>query len=223
MYNSLICGLDEAGRGPVLGPMVLAGVCFEQSNLSCLSEMGVKDSKKLSAEKRIELAALLKNQCVSFKTIELTPREIDNRESKRLSLNQLEVMKFIEIINELKPDIIYIDAADTDEQRFGKTIKKKLDYAPKKIISKHRADDLFPIVGAASILAKTQRDDIIEQLKQKYGELGSGYPSDEITIRFLRNWIRNKKRPPPFARTSWKTTKRILDKEINNRKITQYF
>lgn len=222
MNNSLVCGLDEAGRGPVLGPLVLCGVCFKQSKLEYLQEIGVKDSKRLSSERRSKLSNIIKENCCSFKVLELSPQEIDQRIKKRISLNQLELRKFVEIANNLKPSKIYIDAADTDEKRFGNTLKAKLNYTPKTIISKHKADDIYPIVGAASIIAKVKRDEVIENLKEKYGEIGSGYPSDEKTTRFLREWIRNEKEPPPFARLSWKTTKDILDKEINNKKITQY-
>mgnify|MGYP006277968379 CR=1 FL=1 len=223
MNESLICGLDEAGRGPVFGPLVLCGICFRKKDLSSLREMGVKDSKKLSPKRREELATILKEKCCSVKIIELTPQEIDGRIKKRISLNQLELLKFVDIANNLKPTKIFIDAADTDEKRFGNSLKAKLNYTPEQIISKHRADDIYPVVGAASIIAKVKRDAVIENLKEKYGDIGSGYPSDRITTRYLRNWIQNNKAPPPFARVSWKTTKDILDREVNNKKITQFF
>jgi ribonuclease HII len=99
-----------------------------------------------------------------------------------------------------------------------------LTYHPSKIISKHKADDLFPIVSAASIIAKYKRDCLIQELNIKFREeIGSGYPSDEKTIEFLRTFIRTNKKPPECARKSWKTTKTILDQEINNRKITEFF
>lgn len=223
MYDPLICGLDEAGRGPVFGPMILCGICFRKSKLHYLIENDVKDSKRVSPKRRAKLSKLLKQNCHSFKSIELTPQEIDQRKEKNISLNQLELIKFVEIVNELKPEHIFIDAADIDEIRFGNNLKTKLKYNPEKIISKHKADDIYPIVGAASIIAKVERDEIIEKLKEKYGNIGSGYPSDERTIRFLREWIREKRSPPIFARLTWKTTKFILDTEINNKKITQYF
>jgi ribonuclease HII len=223
MNEPLICGLDEAGRGPVFGPLILCGICFKESDLHYLKEIGVKDSKRLSPDRRVKLARILKERCCLFRIKELTPREIDQRIKKRISLNQLELLKFVEIANELNPNKIYIDAADTDETRFGNTLRAKLDYTPETIISKHKADDIYPIVGAASIIAKVKRDEKIKKLKQKYGDVGSGYPSDKTTITFLRKWIQIEKQPPPFARVSWKTTKEILDKEVNNKKITQFF
>jgi ribonuclease HII len=127
-----------------------------------------------------------------------------------------------QIINALKPDIIYLDAVDVDEDRYGKSIQNLLDYKPQKIISKHKADDLYPIVSAASIVAKDKRDSIIDGLAQKYGEIGSGYPSDKRTIVFLREWIKNNKSFPEFVRKSWETTKKIRREEKDNRKITDY-
>ncbi|GAH86892.1 unnamed protein product, partial [marine sediment metagenome] len=105
-------------------------------------------------------------------------QEIDAREEKKITLNRLEELKMAEIINELKPDVIYIDAADIIEDRFKTSIQALLNYSPKKIISKHKADDLYPIVSASSIIAKDMRDSLIEELKKKYGDIGSGYPSD---------------------------------------------
>ena len=220
---SIICGIDEAGRGPVIGPLILCGVCFEESQLTFLKDIGVRDSKKLSPKRRKELAKTIKDNCLSFEIIKVSAKEIDKRETDRITLNRLEELKMADIINKLKPDVIYIDAADVNEERFGKSIEKLLDYRPNKIVSKHRADDTFPIVSAASIIAKDTRDDVIEKFKQKYGDIGSGYPSDKRTTDFLRNWIKKNKNFPPFVRISWETTKKILDQEIKNKKITDYF
>ena len=223
MTDEIICGIDEAGRGPVLGPLVLCGVCFAKSELNYLNEIGAKDSKKLSAKKRKELAKKIKEKCHSYHVLVVSAKEIDQREEKRISLNRLEELKMAEIANELKPNVLYLDAADVNEKRFGESIRNLLDYEIKEIISKHRADDLFPIVSAASIIAKDKRDAIIEELSQKHGDLGSGYPSDERTTSFLRSWIQKNKKAPPFCRKSWETTKKILEEEVGNKKITDYF
>ena len=219
---SIICGIDEAGRGPVIGPLILCGVCFEESKLPLLKEIGVRDSKKLSPKRRKQLAKTIKDICFSFEIIRVSAKEIDKRETDRITLNRLEELKMADIINKLKPNVIYIDAADVNEERFGKSIERSLDYSPNKIISKHRADDIYPIVSAASIIAKDTRDDVIDKLKQKYGDIGSGYPSDKRTTDFLREWIRKNKTIPPFVRSSWETTKKILGQEVENKKITDY-
>ncbi|HEA71019.1 hypothetical protein LCGC14_1039700 [marine sediment metagenome] len=203
--------------------MVLCGVCFEKSKLSYLTEIGVKDSKKLTVAKRSNLSKLIIEKCHSYHIIIVSPEEIDNREKKRISLNRLEELKMSEIIVKLRPDLIYIDAVDVNEERYKRSILKLLNYNPVQVISKHKADDLFPIVSAASIVAKDKRDTLIEELKEIYGQFGSGYPSDRKTIDFLREWIKNKKEIPYFARKSWKTIKKITEEELSNRKITNFF
>jgi ribonuclease HII len=110
---------------------------------------------------------------------------------------------------------------DVDEERFGRDIKSELKF-DLEIISKHEADDLYPIVSAASIIAKTKRDFEIEKIKSEIGEdVGSGYPSDSKTISFLKKWIEEHKTPPPHTRHSWKTTQRILS-QIKSKKIEDY-
>ncbi|MHA1257650.1 MAG: ribonuclease HII [Promethearchaeota archaeon] len=220
---SIICGIDEAGRGPVIGPLILCGVCFEESQLPFLKKIGVRDSKKLSPKRRKELAKTIKDNCLSFEIISVSAKEIDKRKTAKITLNRLEELKMSDIINKLRPDVIYIDAVDVNEERFGKSIERLLNYSPNKIVSKHKADDLFPIVSAASIIAKDTRDDVIDKFKQKYSDIGSGYPSDKRTTDFLRNWIKKNKNFPPFVRISWETTKKILDQEVKNKKITDYF
>lgn len=209
-------------KGSVLGPMVLCGVCFIKSKINFLSEIGVKDSKKLSPKKRSELAHLLKKNCHSHKLVVISTQEIDERESKKITMNRLEELKMAEIINDLKPEIIYIDAVDVNEQRFGESIKNLLNYTPNKIISKHKADDIYPIVSAGSIMAKYKRDALIEELQNKHGNIGSGYPSDVRTIEFLRDFIKKNRKAPNFARKSWNTTKRIISEELYTRKITEF-
>lgn len=221
--TNLICGIDEAGKGPVIGPLVICGVCFNESKIAILEEIGVKDSKKLSPKKRNEFAKVIKENCHSIEIVIISPKDIDEREKERITLNRLEELKMADIINKLQPDIIYVDAVDVNEERFGDSLKMLLHYEPTHIISKHRADDIYPIVSAASIVAKDTRDSIINKLKQKYGDLGSGYPSDKRTIDFLRQWVRKNKKVPYFVRTSWETTKRILNEEVGTKKITDYF
>jgi ribonuclease HII len=202
--------------------MVICGISFTRSNLKFLTEIGVKDSKKLSPKKRSELAKLLKINCYSHKIIVISPQEIDDRLRNKITLNRLEELKMAEIINELKPDIVILDAADVNEERFGNSIKKLLKYSPKKIISKHRADDNYPIVSAGSIVAKDKRDCLIEDLCNDYGDFGSGYPSDVRTVEFILDYVKQNRRLPKIARKSWETTKRIINEELSNKKITEF-
>ena len=219
--SKLICGIDEAGRGPVLGPLVISGVCINYDQLESLSHLGVKDSKKLSRTKRTTLSKNI-NEICTCKSFIVTPDEIDKRIDLKISLNRLEQLKMAEIINFFKPDVIYIDAADVNEMRFGHSMRDLLIYTPPKLISKHKADERYPIVSAASIIAKVTRDRLIAELHGKFGDFGSGYTSDEKTINYLTEWIQKYRKAPDFARKSWNTVKRILESEVLTRKITDF-
>ncbi|TFG07877.1 MAG: ribonuclease HII [Promethearchaeota archaeon] len=210
-------------KGPAIGPLIICGVCFLDSKLSYLSKIGVKDSKKLTAKKRKDLSEKIRSECHSYELIIITVQEIDNREKLNLTLNRLEELKMAEILNKLKPDEIYIDAVDVNEKRFGQSMKNLLNFTPNKLISKHKADDIYPIVSAASIIAKHERDSMMVELNKKYGNMGSGYPSDKRTTDFMRKWIRENKSIPGFIRRSWETTKKIFEEEVENKKITDFF
>lgn len=202
--------------------MVICGVSFLNSRLKHLSEMGVKDSKKLSPHKRMNLARFLKENCLSYKLAIVPVNEIDQRVNKKISLNRLEEFKMAEIINELQAEEIYIDAADVNEKRFELSIKKLLKFTPKLIVSEHKADEKYPIVSAASIIAKHERDSIIASLREIYGDFGSGYTSDRKTIEFMRNWMIKEKSIPPFVRRSWETSKVLAEELIYNKKMTDF-
>ncbi|MEW5759186.1 MAG: ribonuclease HII [Candidatus Thermoplasmatota archaeon] len=204
----MICGVDEAGRGPALGPMVIACVKVEDENI--LKKIGVRDSKKCSPKSREKIAFEIK-KIANVLLKKLEPKEIDELR-KKYTMNEIEVKEIAKILIRAQPfEIAYIDAVDVDEERFGKSIADEIPY-PIKIISKHKADVLFPIVSAASIIAKVERDKEIEKIKKiTKMNIGSGYPSDPITISFLKNWLAEKKSLPDFARASWETCKRLLE------------
>jgi ribonuclease HII len=210
-----ICGVDEAGRGPVMGPLVVSGVTLDDE--SQLTGMGVKDSKRLSPVRRQEIAQKIR-AIADVHTIEVPAEEIDVLRDE-MTLNEIEVNLFSSVLDRLRPAVAYVDSVDVNSDRFGKDIRRRLDFDI-EIVSKHKADDLYPIVGAASIIAKTTRDNEIEKIKTEIGqEIGSGYPSDPITMDFLEKWIRENHDSPPHTRRSWETTKRIMrrasSKELN--------
>jgi len=207
--------VDEAGRGPCFGPLVVAGILVE--NDAELIRIGVCDSKQLTPKKREQLAPQIKRLTTKFELINLPAADIDDLR-KTMTLNELEVFMFSKIIEKLKPDICYIDAADVNEERFGRNIVSHLSYKP-KMISKHKADENYPIVGAASILAKVTRDEhvrkIAKELEPKLNlPLGSGYPADPVTKKFLETWVSRFGSLPPHVRQSWETCQRL----INNHK-----
>ena len=214
----MICGVDEAGRGPVFGPLVVAGVLF--SDDTKLIEFGVKDSKQLSPKRRKMLAKKIQSLALKYEILVIPAKDIDDMR-KIMTLNEIEVNAFTAIIKKLKPETCYVDSADVNEDRFGDNILSGLSFKP-IIISKHKADENYPIVSAASILAKTRRDEevkkIAHQLENKLKlPLGSGYPADPITQIFLKTWLKRFGKLPPYTRHSWKTSQNLLKDRINKK------
>ncbi len=210
-----IAGVDDAGRGPVLGPLVIAGVLFHDYQIESLRSLGVKDSKLLSPEQRNTLSTEILARATRSKIAIACPREIDEvvlSGKKYRKLNWLEAKLMADVLTDLKPDIAYVDASDIKPERFCDQITELLPFNL-KIISEHKADKKYLIVSAASIIAKTHRDHIISQLHQQYGDFGSGYCSDKKTITFLNNWIQDhdSRELPWFVRKSWQTINRLTE------------
>jgi ribonuclease HII len=213
----MICGLDEAGRGPVIGPLVIAAVMIDDDNP--LREMGVKDSKKLTPSRREELAVKIRGVArVEVRAID--SETIDARGSEK-SLNELEIERFSELIKVLHPSDVFIDACDVNEKHFESLIEESIDYRP-KLVCEHKADDRYPVVSAASIIAKVLRDSMVQDIERSFGcPIGSGYPSDDVTIDFIKRWINEKGDLPPHTRRSWETSRRLLS-ESKIRKLTYW-
>jgi ribonuclease HII len=211
----LVAGVDEAGRGCVIGPLVIVGFLMKEENLPLLVQLGVKDSKLLSPKKREALAAEIACLAEKHLIVKLAPKEIDRAvESKRKlhKLNRLEAQTMAQIINALKPDIAYVDAADVVEDRFKHHIQEDLTVKV-KIISRHKADRIYSVVSAASIIAKVERDKEIAALKGMYGDFGSGYLTDQKTMRFLKQWLQTHTEYPDCVRKSWKPAKRAKNEK----------
>jgi len=199
-------------KGSVLGPLVVAGVSIEEDSLKDLKELGVKDSKLLTHEMRCALYEEIKSLCKVVVFLPIHPPEIDRYVTYgRLhrKLNFLEAIHMSRIIPLLMVEQVFIDAPDTNPARFSSELSDMLDPCP-KIVAEHRADRNYVVVSAASIVAKVERDKAVELLRTEHGEFGSGYPSDEDTITYLRAWVEREGAIPPFARRSWKTWDRIL-------------
>jgi ribonuclease HII len=206
-----VAGVDDAGRGAVIGPLIIAGVLLDQKNLPELIGLGVKDSKLLSPRRREQLAEKIRELAPESHVVRLSPLDIDRvvETGKKLHrLNRLEAQAMAEVIRTLRPDRAYVDASDVLADRFGRHIAENVPFDV-EIISEHKADAKFPIVSAASIIAKVDRDDIVSTLRRKHGDLGSGYPADSKTTRFLEDCIRSFGAYPNFVRKSWKPAKRI--------------
>ena len=204
--------MDEAGKGPVIGSLFVAGVL----NFDGLEKIGVKDSKKLSPARREYLAALIED-ATEVHVVEMTASEIDG-DRKRQSLNVTMVDLFSAVVERFQPDRAIVDAADVNQERFASNIRSNYERDVKKeidIISEWKADVHFPIVSAASIVAKVHRDRSIKQLALEIdAEIGSGYPSDVKTIQFLKGLVKEKgDNIPPYVRRSWKTVEKLISAE----------
>jgi ribonuclease HII len=197
----IIAGVEEAGRGPVIGPMVMAIACIDEKDEFKLKALGVKDSKLLTPNQREKLYNEIKDLC-KFELVKILPEEIDAAVlSEETNLNWLEADHSVVLINKLRPDKVILDCPSTNLKEYKNYIMKKLDYKPILVVE-HKADVKYTIVGAASILAKVARDNEIKKLKAKYGaDFGSGYPSDPLTMEFtMKNFDKYS-----FFRQSWET------------------
>ena len=203
----MICGVDEAGKGSVLGPMVVAAVGVSSEDI--LADLGVKDSKLLTAKERERLYTIIRKRC-RVAIVKLDAQEID-AVRQDMTLNAAVARAHAQVITKLSPACAYVDACDVNTFRYAEMVKNHLKL-PCEIVSEHHADEKFPVVSAASIIAKVTRDRAIVTLAKKYGDIGSGYPADPVTIRFLNAYIDEHRVPPPIARKSWKTVSMILAK-----------
>ncbi|MBN1785780.1 MAG: ribonuclease HII [Candidatus Methanofastidiosa archaeon] len=203
-------GMDEAGRGPVLGPLVVAAMQIDDERF--LKDIGVRDSKRLSPKRRERLYQELIT-CCEFRAESVSAREIDELR-RNATLNKIEESLFIKAASDLEyaDEPLYVDCCDTDERRFGNALEAGLPGA--RVCSCHRADEKYPCVAAASIIAKVIRDSNISHLNEVAIErwgigIGSGYPSDPDTCRFLQYFKENKEEMPFFVRRSWKTVQNL--------------
>ena len=219
-----LVGVDEAGRGPVIGPLVVAAIAVPlDGGEDRLREMGVRDSKKLAPVRRDQLARVLEGD-YPHRVIAVPASDIDALRSTA-SLNLIEARIFASVVLALVADLgegavvtAYLDAADTSETTFERYFVGSMTGASgaevvRGVVSRHEADDSFPVVSAASVLAKARREVEVARISEELGEdFGSGYPGDERTIAFLEKWITEKGVLPPHTRSSWRTAQRLLDR-----------
>lgn len=211
--QTMICGVDEAGRGPVIGPLVIAGVMVRDE--AVLKEIGVKDSKQLSRPKRKALLQQIREVAAIEITV-VSHTDIDEQRSGE-SLNLIEARAFADVIERLRPEIVYMDSADVIPSRFVEMVTGYLSQKP-VIICEHRADVSYPVVSAASIVAKESRDSMMDQIEKQIGRpVGSGYASDPVTVNFIRSWIEENGDLPPYTRRTWATARRILSQSKNSK------
>jgi ribonuclease HII len=233
--STLITGIDEAGRGALIGPMVICGITAEKSIVGKLKRIGVRDSKELTPAKREELYHKIKeivqteSRVSSIMPISIPPCRIDAQKSENSNLNLLEARTMAEIIGMIGGEEVYLDALTSRPERFkrvvlgflndGKSGKElKLEGKKFRIIAENDADKRYPIVSAASIIAKVERDRAIELIKQEAGvDFGVGYPHDQRTVDFVDMLIKTRRRLPAYVRKSWITTRQLQEKNWQRR------
>ena len=198
-----IIGIDEAGRGPVIGPLVVCGVAIDEDKLEKLERLELKDSKRLTPGRRKVLARRINKIAESY-TVSIEAKDIDNLRAKNVNLNEIEKIAMKKVIGHFEPDVAYIDCLDVKPQRFRDEMESVRENL--KVVAEHKAEDKFPIVAAASIVAKVERDSAIDVIRKEYKDVGSGYPSDPKTIAFLKRF--SYENLPDFVRRSWATVKK---------------
>ena len=201
-----ILGIDEAGRGSVLGPMVIAGVIIPEKMDKVVERMGVKDSKRLAPNRRTILSRKLRKM-FDYEIVVISAREIDELRASGVNLNEIEKNAMESIILKLKPEKAIVDAVDVKAERFQENLCKDTGV---DVIAEHKADDKYIEVSAASIIAKAERDAYVADINKDYiksGGIGSGYPSDPATKKFLTNYTYDEM--PDFVRRSWATVSKM--------------
>lgn len=203
---SIIAGIDEAGRGPVIGPLVICCAFCKREDEKSLRKVASKDSKQLSPNQREEAYEKLKTFC-TFKWVEISASDL-SKLMKTMSLNDIEAKFMADLMKKLGDGDVMIDMPD----RYAWTFRKRMEkFGVRKFEAEHKADENYPIVAAASICAKIIRDRKIKEIRDATCDFGSGYPSDPKTIEALRD--KNKRALlEPFIRTRWKTIENIQKK-----------
>ncbi len=211
----MIAGIDEAGRGCILGPMVLCAATIDPMDEFKLKELGVKDSKKMTPKQREEMFPLVQKICKTV-VVKISAEEL-TRLMDRHNLNEIEAQKAAEAIA-MSGSLtrVYVDSPDNVPEKFAARI---IAYFPKgkkhpEIVSENKADDKYLIVGAASIVAKVVRDREIEKIKDEIGyDFNSGYTSDPFTMAFLAKHGGEAK-VQKYIRHKWATLAKMRQKKI---------
>lgn len=202
--QELIMGIDEAGRGPVIGPMIICGIVINKEDTLKLTQIGVKDSKLLSESRREKLKILIEEVALSWKLVKISPAEIDCHNINFLYLNAVATL-----INDSFPQTAIIDCPSRLPASFERQVASLLKNKGTKLVVENFADKNYPIVSAASILAKVARDREMKNLALLHQGIGSGYPSDKKTINFLKKCLEKDKILPEIVRKKWKTIKNL--------------
>lgn len=209
--TGLYGGIDEAGKGPVLGPMAIGIVIGDDITMR---RIGARDSKSLSQSSRVRIGNLIKKEA-TYWNVKLIDSSYLNKKMDEITINRIEEMEVSEIISKAPCDRFVVDSFDVNEERLSSVLSSM---SGKKVICRHRADQTYANVSAASIIAKLAREEAMDRIRKEYGDTGSGYPSDPKTVNFLRNSIIQGTDISRIVRTHWKTYTSMVN-ELNQRRI----
>lgn len=222
--KELLLGIDDAGRGPVIGPMILSGVLIDESARKSLRKLGVTDSKKLTQKRREILEKEIKSVAKGYFVVLTSPDEIERENKEGTKLNEVEAIKAAKIIDELNKVEdrikVFVDCPSTSLIKWADYLKTKVSNLSNLEIScEHKADTNHICVSAASILAKCERERQMDKLREEYGEeIGSGYTSDPLTRRFLEKYAIKYKDKGIFRKTwiTWQNAAESLAQQTLN-------
>ncbi len=217
--SQLILGIDDAGRGPVIGPMVLAGCLINEETEKEFKKLGVKDSKQLTPKRRAFLADVIREKAEDFEVVVVYPDEIESSNLDGVKLNEVEAIACADIINRVNKGYgkikVVLDCPSTGINKWKDYLMTKInDLSNLQVVCEHKADVNHVAVSAASIIAKDVREKEMAILKEKYGhEIGSGYSSDPYTIKFLETHAHKYKDDGLFRKTwaTWKNASAKLE------------
>ncbi|MBI5060799.1 MAG: ribonuclease HII [Candidatus Aenigmarchaeota archaeon] len=204
--------------GCVIGPLVICGYLIEEEKVEKLKHWNVRDSKLVSPKRRGFLYGKLKELADDMIILKISAMDIDKNRTIS-NLNKLWHKRVAEIINSLRPGHVFIDALEANTGKCAEKLRKNLNEELKAVAMtcENAADRKYPVVGAASIIAKVVRDAEIRRLHEEHGNFGSGYTSDPRTVTFLKNWIEKNKHFPSFVRHSWITARELKKNKIQTR------
>ena len=210
-----IIGVDDAGRGPIIGPMIIAGALFDQTADAILKKHGVKDSKMLLPGTREKLAKDIKTLAIAYEIVRITPLEIDNAVISGFNLNSLEANKMAYAINQLAEGLdktakitVYVDCPSNNISAWSAVLLKYINRKEMNFKVEHKCDVNHVECSAASVLAKVTRDEEMKKIRKQYDiECGSGYPADPICVEFLKTKKAKELAEKGLIRKSWQTWK----------------
>ncbi|NHJ46824.1 MAG: ribonuclease HII [Asgard group archaeon] len=222
MGTRIVVGADEAGRGLIIGPMVIGACAINDEILQKFTSIGIKDSKKYSSHQKLMTHAnLVKKESLAWSVKILHADVLTNFNKNGMTMDEAEAYTFYRALEEIIKKVPKIDEYQVDNFQAKKKLKSLITDNPKmKNISLKvlpRADLQYPAVSAGSLLARGQSLTELDKIRKQHGNFGSGSTNDKRTINWLKQYyIQNKSWPKKIVRVYWKTIDRI-EKEIKKR------